>query len=406
MAEVPPPPPPPENPFLNETGGDSYEENDSGLDQGTPGVAARPGRMLIVLGIVGLVLVVLLYSILSGGKKTVEPKKEKPREVVPAAMAPPPLPEAPVVVAPMPTIAPPSLPTIPSIPTPATIDIIKPQEDSAAKQQVQARMRSKVLTSDNTGGLGAGLQQAQTPQAKAISGDPNSSFEASVLNANTKAARVEATSIGNLRRTIAQGRIIQATMESALNTDLPAPIRAIVSRDVYGEAGTQPLIPKGSRLIGTYNTDLTGAQSRVYVIWTRVIRPDGIDIQIGSPLVDQIGQAGVGGQVDTKFQQTFSRALLASVVSIAFAIGSDEISGGTTTTSTTPEGSTTSGDAATTATVNALNRLGAISDSFIQRFVDGLRPTILVDQGTPVNVFVNRDLVFPSNVVVGVQMVN
>jgi type IV secretion system protein VirB10 len=260
---------------------------------------------------------------------------------------------------------------------------------------------------DATGsGLTGILGNGEEKQKKAVSADPNSAFEANVLNANTKAERVEATRIGDLRRTIAQGRLIQATMESALNTDMPAPIRAVVSRDTYGEAGTEPLIPKGSRLIGTYNTDISGGQSRVFVVWTRVIRPDGVDIELGSPLVDQIGQAGVGGQVDTKFQQVFSRSVLSSVVSIAFAIGSDKISGGsTTTTSSAVGGSSTTGDASTTATVNALNRLGSLTDSFIEKFID-VRPTILVDQGTQVNVFVNRDLVFPAELVSGTRIVN
>jgi type IV secretion system protein VirB10 len=231
-------------------------------------------------------------------------------------------------------------------------------------------------------------------------GDPNTAFEAKVVRATTKSEQVEATSIADLYRTIAQGRVIQATMESALNTDLPAPIRAIVSRDTYGEAGHEPLIPKGSRLIGTYNTDLTGGQSRVFVVWTRVIRPDGVDVQLGSPLVDVIGQAGIGGQVDSKFQETFARSLLSSVLSIAMAIGSDKINretgGSADTTTTTDAGSTqTTGSAASLATVDALNRLGSTSDDFIQRLIDP-RPTILIDQGTPVNVFVNRDLIFPS----------
>ena len=194
-------------------------------------------------------------------------------------------------------------------------------------------------------------------------------------------------------------------MESAINTDLPAPIRAIVSRDTYGEAGNKPLIPKGSRLIGTYNTGISAGQSRVFVVWTRVIRPDGIDVMIDSPLVDQIGQAGINGQVDDKFQEIFARSLLSSVMNIAVAIGSDKITGGSTTTTNSPQGgSQTSGDAATTATTNALNRLGSTTDSFIQRFLN-VQPTILVDQGTPVNVFVNKDLVFPDEAV-GARILN
>ena len=385
-------PPPPENPFMSENPDANFTsvEDAETLDQGRPSVAATPGKAIILVGVLGLVVFVLLYTIFSGGKKKDVVKEEKPRAVPMAQIeAPPPLPVDPVVTAPPVSII------APPIPEPTNLQIIKPEDNGAAKAQALERMRSKMFVTDSGSSLGGALGGGKSDEApKASPSDPNSVFAANVIAANTKAERVEATQIGDLRHTIAQGRIIPATMESALNTDLPAPIRAIVSRDVYGEAGTEALIPKGSRLIGSYNTDVSGGQSRVFVIWTRVLRPDGVDVALGSPLVDQIGQAGVSGQVDTKFQAVFSRSVLSSVMSIAFAIGSDKVSGGSTTTTNSGVGSTTTGDAATTATTQALSQLGSTMDSFIQRFIDA-RPTILVDQGTPVNVFVNRDLVFP-----------
>lgn len=390
-------PPPPENPFMNENGngnGTTDYANET-LDEGAPETSARPGRVLAVVGICGLVFAFLLYNIFSSGDKKEVVKKEG-KVAVAEPVEPPPLPSEALI--PPPVSAPPIALAAPPVPQPATsLDIIQPKEDAASKQQAMARIKSKMFVDSPSSldfGSGSSSTSSDTSTAATPGGDPNAAF----LNntANTKAQRVKATNIGDLNRTIAQGRIIQATMESALNTDLPAPIRAIVSRDTYGEAGREPLIPKGSRLIGSYNTDITGAQSRVFVVWTRVIRPDGVDVALGSPLVDQLGSAGVGGQIDTKFQAIFSRSILASVVSITAAIASDEVSGGSTTTATSATGgSSTTGDAATTATVDALNRLGGVSDNFIKRFID-VRPTILVDQGTPVNVFVNRDLVFPS----------
>jgi type IV secretion system protein VirB10 len=372
------------------------------MSEGTPDVAARNGKAFLVLGVVGAVVLFLLYNIFFGGEKDNIDKKPKQLVVAPKSFEPPPLPEAPAEpVIPPPSIVPPSIPEPMSIPDIKNVNPLNPEEDSARKAQELARLRSAMLIQDGAkGGVGSifgGNTTTPTPPA-----DPNSQFAASL--ANTKAERVEATSIGDMRRTIAQGRLIQATMESALNTDLPAPIRAIVSRDTYGEAGTKPLIPKGSRLIGSYNTAVSSGQTRVFVVWTRVIRPDGVDIMLGSPLVDGIGQAGIGGQVDSKFQEIFARSLLSSVMNIAVAIGSDKINGGNSTTTTTTTGSQTSGDGATTATTNALNRLGSVTDGFIQKFLS-VAPTILVDQGTPVNVFVNKDLVFPEEAV-GARIVN
>ncbi|MES2984445.1 MAG: TrbI/VirB10 family protein [Pseudomonadota bacterium] len=412
MADVPPPP---ENPFessSNEYDMPQLESNGEGngseqdLPEGTPAIAAKAGRAFIVLGIVGAAVLLLLYLIFSGDKKEEVKEVKKPREVAPKEYEPPPVPIAPPVIAPpLTSLTPPPIPQPVTVPNTINLNPLVPKDDSTAKAEIATRMRSSIMIKEGGGGEGGiGSLLGGNKPAAGQSNNPNSAFLASV--SSTTVEQVEATRISNLRNTIAQGRIIQATMESALNTDLPAPIRAIVSRDTYGEAGTVPLIPKGSRLIGSYNNTLTNGQTRVFVVWTRVIRPDGVDVMLGSPLVDGIGQAGVSGQIDTKFQQIFARSLMSSVMNIALAIGSDEITGGTTTTSNSAIGGTqTSGDAATTATTNALNRLGSVTDSFIKNFMN-VPPTILVDQGTIVNVFVNKDLVFPSDASNGVRIVN
>jgi type IV secretion system protein VirB10 len=396
---------PSDNPFdTNGNAGPILDAADDALPQGAPNVAAKAGKTFFVLGIVILALLFLLYNIFSGGKKEEVATEPQSIKVVPKSLEPPPLPvvEPEPVVAPPPTIVPPSIPAPLDVPV-VNINPLTPKDDSAAKAQEMARLRSAMMLKEESGGgVGGLLGGGSTPAPTSANTDPNSQFAAAA--ANTKTVTVEATRIGDLRRTIAQGRIIQATMESALNTDLPAPIRAIVSRDTYGEAGTIPLIPKGSRLIGSYNTTLASGQTRVFVIWTRVIRPDGVDVDLDSPLVDGIGQAGVSGQIDSKFQQIFARSLVSSVMNIAVAIGSDEISGGSTTTTNSTTGSQTSGDAASTATTNALNRLGSITDGFIQKFLN-VQPTILIDQGTPVNVFVNKDIIFPADIG-GVRIVN
>ena len=112
-------------------------------------------------------------------------------------------------------------------------------------------------------------------------------------------------------------------LETAINTDLPGTLRAIVSRDVFAESGKEVMIPKGSRIIGTYNTGISRGQRRVMIVWTRLIRPDGLDIEIGSPGVDSLGRAGVEGDVDNKYAEIFSAAILTSVVTIGAATAAE-----------------------------------------------------------------------------------
>ncbi len=393
---------PPENPFELDNGAVNpppYEPADEAMQESTPSVASRASKAYVVLGLVAAAVLFLLYNIFFSGDSKKETKGPKEITVAPKGTEPPPLPMFEPTTAPLP----PTDILAPSLPEPIDITpAVDPRADAAEKERLRARMRSNIMIKDGANSLTSPFSETEDPQAML---DANARFARDA--AATQVETVAATRMkGQLFRTIGQGRIIQATMESALNTDLSAPIRAIVSRDTYGEAGNIPLIPKGSRLIGSYNTTITSGQARVLVIWTRVIRPDGVDVMLGSPLVDGIGRAGVGGQIDSKFQEIFSRALLASVMNIAVAIGSDEITGGTTTTTTSTDGgSQTTGDAATTATTDALDRLGAVTEGFIARFIN-VAPTIMVDQGTIVNVFVNKDIVFPNDTATGAHIVD
>jgi type IV secretion system protein VirB10 len=114
-----------------------------------------------------------------------------------------------------------------------------------------------------------------------------------VSSENTASAT--ATSIGSLNTVIAEGTLIHAILESASNSDLPGYLRASISEPVYSEDATQILIPRGSRLIGQYKSGMLQGQSRIFIVWTRLITPQGLSLQLGSPGVDSLGVGGIGG---------------------------------------------------------------------------------------------------------------
>lgn len=219
------------------------------------------------------------------------------------------------------------------------------------------------------------VPRIEGPSSKAAGGaqeglaallDPNEQFAARVGGAGENTS----SRITDPAHTIPQGTVIPAVLETALNSDLPGFARAIVSRDIKGFDGSVVLVPRGSRLIGQYKSNLASGVKRMYVIWERVLRPDGVSIQLGSPATDEIGQAGIAGEVDTHFLKRFGAAMLLSVVSglstsnsgTAIVIGS---TGG-----------------AQTAAADALG-------------VDAkIPPTITVEQGSVIQVFVARDLHF------------
>lgn len=294
---------------------------------------------------------------------------------------PPPLPPAPVAPR-RPGTAPPS-PNLKGL-TPIGANTDKKEQE---------RLRSNMLVM-NGGVDPAASEEQKAAESNLNRNDPNRAFTANALAAS-KAEKTVATRLNNLGYTIVQGKIIDAVLESAINTDLPGYVRGIVSRDVFAEAGREVLVPKGSRLIGTYNTGINRGQVRVLVIWTRLIRPDGIDIEIGSQAIDALGRAGVRGFADNKYSEIFSAAILTSVLDIGLAITLDRTTNQQNTTTNNANGTTVTGGAAAPAGAQALANIGNVSREVVNSLLD-LRPTITVDQGTKINIFVNKDLTFPQ----------
>ncbi len=383
-----PPPPPMDDDGFSDPFANNGNDAGQAFDSSVPAVAAAPSRVFIVLGLIIVAITFLAFNLFVLEDKPEQEEEKLDVEIASEAEAPD-IPDlsADITPPPPPTFIPPEIPT-------GETPVIDPKDDGPTNELLRQRRRSGIVVSGSSGGL---LPDLGGDEGDGEISDANLAFANGVYRSNSKANKVVATHIGNLRAVVAEGKLIHAVLETAINTDLPGAIRAIVSRDIFPEAGDYRIIPKGSRLIGTYNASVLGGQKRVYVVWTRLIRPDGVDIMINSPLVDQIGQAGVAGQVDTRFLEIFSRALLTSVVTIAVALAADEVNGGESSSTTTNSdgSSTSSGNATSQATIDASETLGGVAEGYLRRFIN-VQPTILVDQGTPVNVFVNRDLIFPS----------
>jgi type IV secretion system protein VirB10 len=176
-------------------------------------------------------------------------------------------------------------------------------------------------------------------------------------------------------KVVAQGAVIPAVLETALDSDLPGYARALVSRDVRSFDGSQVLIPRGSRLVGQYKSEIQTGQTRMLVIWTRLLRPDGVTIQLGSPTTDESGQAGLTGRVDNHFLQRYGSAFLLTAISGLASVGGAG-------NNTVVIGTATQGSSVAT---TALQTDGKIS------------PTIKIMQGAPIQVFVARDLDFSED---------
>lgn len=197
-------------------------------------------------------------------------------------------------------------------------------------------------------------------------GNPNEDFAARLGVAGGTTAT--ATASFNPRTTVTQGTLIPAVLETAIDTNVPGYVRAVVSADVRSYDGVRVLVPRSSRLIGQYKSGVQAGQKRAYVIWTRLIRPDGVSVDIASPAISFGGETGLKGKVNSHFFERFGSAMLLSVVGGLSAIGGNAgvvIAGG--------------GQSAAAAAVNQGASVG---------------PTIRVRQGEPIRVFTAKDLDF------------
>ena len=209
---------------------------------------------------------------------------------------------------------------------------------------------------------------------------------------------VEVRMIEDRSRTIAQGKLLSAILETAINTEFPGPVRGIITRDVYGESGREILIPKGSRLYGTYSAEIKRGQGRVNISWSRLLRPDGISLSISLSASDQSGRAGIPGEADNRYSSLVANSLLASVLAVAGTAAAQQVMGGNTQTSTTINASqgttTTFGNAGNQALADVTKTIIDIVTGIIKNTID-LNPVIRIPQGARMTVIVNNDIVVP-----------
>ncbi|TAN10564.1 MAG: TrbI/VirB10 family protein, partial [Rhizobiaceae bacterium] len=212
---------------------------------------------------------------------------------------------------------------------------------------------------------------------------------------------------------VAEGTLIHGVLETAVESDLPGMVRAVVSQDVWSFDGRRVLIPAGSRLIGEYKSGIAQGQTRVFIVWTRLLRSDGVSVQLGSNGADELGVAGNAGFVDNHYLKRFGSAIMLSIIGgaaqflSAYGQNSNGYGNGTIVTTTDPvTGAVTqtqtgvnqnqlSLQAREIAAQNVSQTLTNIAEEALRNSIN-IPPTITLDQGTRIIVFVRRDLDFSA----------
>ncbi len=193
---------------------------------------------------------------------------------------------------------------------------------------------------------------------------------------------------------LGKGKMLDAIIESAINTDFGGEIRAIISRDVYSEWGRNILIPKGSRVFGNFTIGASGAYGRIAIEWIRIDLPSGYTINFAGTGTDNLGRKGTQGRVDNKFKERFGNAVLSSAFNILLASGLDKIVKPVTST----EASSTQ-SAAASAAANSANTIFAQSGvTSAMKFVQicSTVPTSIADKTSSLFTSINTACTTPQ----------
>src|SRR3954466_13318586 len=111
-----------------------------------------------------------------------------------------------------------------------------------------------------------------------------------------------------------------------------APVTAQVTENVYDSpTGRSLLIPQGGRLIGVYDSQVAFGQSRVLLVWTRLIMPNGRSIVLERQQgADAAGYSGIEDEVDNHWGALFKAALLSTILGVGAELGSGANTGSNT----------------------------------------------------------------------------
>jgi type IV secretory pathway VirB10-like protein len=186
------------------------------------------------------------------------------------------------------------------------------------------------------------------------------------------------------RYVLQAGAVIPAALVTGIRSDLPGQITAQITENVYDSpTGRYLLIPQGAKLIGVYDSQIAVGQSRVLLVWSRLILPDGRSIVLErQPGADAAGFSGLEDEVDHHWLRLAGAAALSTVLGVGTQLG-------------------TNGEES--ALIQALRRGGAQSLNQTGQQIVGrnlnIQPTLTIRPGFPVRVILTRDLVlapYPS----------
>jgi len=191
----------------------------------------------------------------------------------------------------------------------------------------------------------------------------------------TRTTAVAAGVMPERRFLLPKGAFIDCTLETAIDSSLPGMTTCITATDVWSADGAVVLLERGTKLVGETRGEVRAGQERLFVLWSEARTPSGVIVELASPGTDELGRAGVTGEVDTHFAARFGAAILISLIDAGTAALVASQSNGNGSVVIAPQGASDVVAEVLRQTVN-------------------VPPTIRVAQGGRMQVLVARDVSF------------
>jgi type IV secretion system protein VirB10 len=267
-------------------------------------------------------------------------------------------------------------------------------EQQRRDQETEAARVSHVFASTNGREVRTPAVTAQGSDRSAQSVSTTNSDEGSAQNGQDRKLAFVNASVD--RRTVSPdrvtrpaspyivqaGTVIPGALITGIRSDLPGQVIAQVTENVFDSpTGRFLLVPQGTRLIGIYDSQVAFGQSRVLLVWTRLIMPSGRSIVLErQPGADTAGYAGLEDEVDNHWGELLKAAALSTLLAVGTELGAGS--------------DTNSNDSAILQALRhgAGDSLNQTGQQVVRRSLN-IQPTLTIRSGFPVRVIVNRDLV-------------
>ncbi|WP_225776489.1 type IV secretion system protein VirB10 [Pseudomonas sp. Marseille-Q5115] len=348
------------------------------------GKKSIPGLRVFIVAMLCILLGLLAWTLVSAKLATQKPETEeaKPKQSEIGNALPPRefsqnSPDAGKAAEPSPVVNTlPQRPVAAERPAPAGS---KGKPELTPEQKAMARRLGKEAggTSDSS---------PSEPENQRRGQDLATSEGSSKLASALKPAKISGSKAGRLANpslTISRGTMISCGTKTQLDTTVPGMVSCQVSRDVYSADGKVKLINKGAHVDGEVSGGISQGQAAVFALWTRVRNKDQVIADLASPGTSRLGASGIPGQVDDHFWERFKGAIFVSILSDM----------GDTLTQLAAN-SANSGDGNTSVSLgNTENSGDSLAREALRNSID-IPPTLTVNQGEGVSIYVARDVDF------------